>query len=288
MARGVSLLVASAVVTIGAVVPVVWHGRPDRAIAMHRQTPPADSNSARGWPDDAAALQVQPLQFPEGFGVFRVYVDAGHGAQGNKGNVSSLCEDEQDFTLAVALHLVESLHATGHFEARTRRPQAAVAYADRVREAEQWGAHAFVSLHSDVRGEGEPWSPADGKTCMRSEQGAGFAVLVSDEGDQAAALKRQKLASLVAARLQAAGFPPYDGAEYADAYEPAASGTGVFLDRHAVDKRIFVLRKPSMPSVLIETHNAWHAREALRWREPLTLAAFDAAVGAALVDLLAP
>jgi N-acetylmuramoyl-L-alanine amidase len=265
---------------------MVWRDRSDRPTLVQRQLSSAASLAPDPWPHDAATLQVQPVRFPDGFGTFRVYVDAGHGAQGNKGNLSSLCEDEQDFTLAVALHLVDSLRGTGHFDARTRRRQPAVPYADRVREAEQWGAHAFVSLHSDVRGAAEPWSPSDGMTCMKSDSGPGFAVLVSDEGADAAVARRQRLAVLVASRLEVAGFLPYDGAEYEESYEAQASHVGVFLDRHAIDKRIFVLRTPSMPSILIETHNALYALEALRWREPKTLDAFDAAVTAALVDLL--
>jgi N-acetylmuramoyl-L-alanine amidase len=287
VARSLSLLVASAVATIGAVVPIVWHDHSDRLAVAQRQLTSASSSVATPqWPDDAVKLQVQPVQFPAGFGVVRVYVDAGHGAQGNKGNLSSWCEDEQDFTLRVALHLVDSLAATEHFEARTRRPATAMPYADRAKEAEQWGARAFVSLHSDVRGATESWSPAQGMTCLKSDQAPGFAVLLSDEGSDLAVERRQTFAFLVASHLETAGFPPYDGAEYAESYEPIASHAGVFLDRHAIDKRIFVLRKPSMPSILIETHNALYPREAQRWREPATLEAFDAAVIAALVELL--
>jgi N-acetylmuramoyl-L-alanine amidase len=86
--------------------------------------------------------------------------------------------------------------------------------------------------------------------------------------------------------MEEAGFMPYRGAAYSGLYEPDAAQPGVFVDRHPPDQRIFVLRRPSMPSVLIETHHALDAREAARWTEPATLDAFAAAATAALADTL--
>jgi N-acetylmuramoyl-L-alanine amidase len=234
------------------------------------------------WPDPAARLTPPTAIFPARFGVRRVFLDPGHGADGNKGNVSSLCEDEQDFTLLVARHLAQALAATGRFEARLGRDGGVVSYADRVKLAEAWGADAFISVHSDVRGAARPWAAGDGQVCLRSDEAPGFAVLVSDEGPESVVLERQVLANTLAAEMLTAGFPLYGGAEYVGAYEPLADVPGVFLDRHAADKRIFVLRKTAMPAVLVETHNALHAGEAFRWRDPATLEAFDAAVVAAL------
>ena len=238
------------------------------------------------WPSPRAALSVEEARFPEGFGLRRVFVDAGHGAEGNTGNLSSFCEDEEDFTLRVARHLADSLQSTGRFEARVSRSDASVAYTDRVREAQAWKADAFLSIHSDVRGTAETWSPRAGQLCPRSDTGPGFAVLYSDEGDPGLVEARALLAEKVARQLLRAGFLAYDGGEYAGAYAPGSSA-GVFLDRHAVDKRIFVLRKTSMPAVLIETHNALHAQEAMRWSEEETLRALDAAATSALVTVLA-
>ena len=61
---------------------------------------------------------------------------------------------------------------------------------------------------------------------------------------------------------------------------------GVFVDRHAAAQRIFVLRRPSMPSVILETHNALEPREAERWSELATIDAAADALAGALVDAL--
>jgi len=242
--------------------------------------------TVQGWPSPGTALSTERPQFPDAFGHRRIFVDAGHGADGNRGNLSSFCEDEQDFTLRVARHLAGSLQSTGRFEARMSRSEGPVAYADRVREAQEWQADAFLSIHSDVRGAVETWSPrSSSELCPRSDTGPGFAVLYSDEGESALVEDRARLAERVARHLERAGFAPYDGAEYAGAYA-AGSRAGVFLDRHAMDKRIFVLRKTTMPAVLIETHNAVHAVEALRWSEEETLQALDGAVASALAAVL--
>src|SRR5690606_12162910 len=113
---------------------------------------------APAWPD--VRLTTAPWTAPAGFGVRRVLLDAGHGAAGNSGNLSAFCEREEDFTLELAADLAGRLEATGHFEVRvSRRPGELVDYHQRVAEAETWGADAFVSLHSDVRGTAGSWSP---------------------------------------------------------------------------------------------------------------------------------
>jgi N-acetylmuramoyl-L-alanine amidase len=48
-----------------------------------------------------------------------------------------------------------------------------------------------------------------------------------------------------------------------------------------------MLRRPRVPSVIIETHHALDFEEAERWKEPRTLEAFAAAVAQGLVDGLA-
>jgi N-acetylmuramoyl-L-alanine amidase len=58
----------------------------------------------------------------------------------------------------------------------------------------------------------------------------------------------------------------------------------VLLDRHAPDKRIFVLKKTTMPAILVETHHALDAREAMLWNDPFTRRAFAAAITQALID----
>ena len=83
-----------------------------------------------------------------------------------------------------------------------------------------------------------------------------------------------------------AGFLPYGGGGYVGLYAADAEVPGVFVDRHAPEQRIFVLRRAPMPSILVETHNALDPREAERWAEPETVDAFAAAIAAAIADAL--
>ncbi|HVY44559.1 MAG TPA: N-acetylmuramoyl-L-alanine amidase [Minicystis sp.] len=239
---------------------------------------------------DAEAPRVEPARgvattFPAAFGVRRVFVDAGHGAEDNRGAASCFCADEQDYTLAAAERVAARLAETGHFLVRlSREGDERVPYDARVRDAEAFGADAFVSLHFDVRGRSVRWSPAPGESCALAFGGDGFAVLYGDEGDAGLAAARLGLARALATRLSAAGFSPY-AEGYDDLYAPDAVA-GVFVDRHAPGRRIFVLRRPSMPSVILETYNALDPREVSRWSELATLDAAADALAAALVDAL--
>ncbi len=235
------------------------------------------------WPGPLAPLRSPDVVFPENFGPFKVFLDPGHGAEGNTGNFSSYCEDEQDFTLAIAQELANYLTETKRFEVElSRRGDMLVPYPKRVERAAAWGAHVFISLHSDVRGTMTLWSPDAGLQCPRSENAAGFSVLWSDEGPLTDS--RRSLARVMAKHLAEAGFPAYDGSEY-ETYD-GDDVSGVFVDRHAPGKRIFVLRKPKMPSVIVETHNAWDAGEALRWESEETRRVFFATMAASLVEFL--
>lgn len=260
------------------------------AIAMlllRGTTSDAPAVAATGWPSPSFQLHPKAPVFPDGFGMRRVYVDAGHGAEGNTGNLSAFCEDEQDFTLRAAIRLASRLESTGRFEARVSRKDGAASYPERVRAAQEWGADAFVSVHSDVRGNAGVWSPRKGQTCPMADSGVGFAVLYSDEGSPELVEGRGRLARHVAVELASAGFVAYGGNEYGQVYAAAQDRDGVFVDRHAMDKRIFVLRRTSMPAVILETHNALHAVEALRWTEDETLEAMSAAIASALASALA-
>jgi N-acetylmuramoyl-L-alanine amidase len=240
-----------------------------------------------GWPSGEAQLSAPQPSFSADFGKRRIYLDAGHGADGNTGNRSSLCEDEQDFTLALAQELAQHLEQTGHFDVRlSRQPGERVAYQQRVSEAEQWSAHAFVSLHSDVRGRTESWEPEPGVSCLRSRTAPGFSVLWSDEGDDATGRGRLALARATAAALEALGLPAYDGDDYRGLYQGDERQAGVFVDRHEPGERIFVLRRPTMPSIIVETHNALDDREAKRWREPTVREGFAHAIATALANAL--
>jgi len=114
---------------------------------------------------------------------------------------------------------------------------------------------------------------------MRSEDAAGFTVLVSDEGSPAEVLGRARLANAVATRMTEAGFPPYDGRDYGERYEHGEV-SGTFLDRRG----LLMLRRPAMPSVIVETYHAYDLEEVRRWDEPATVDAFARALAQAILD----
>lgn len=255
-------------------------GRRARAAAPRARALP----DPRGWPAATAALT--PLAPVALAAPLRVYLDAGHGAPGNGGNTSCFCVAEEDFTLRSATHVARRLEATGSFAVRVSRAEGAlVEYRERVAAAAEWNADAFVSLHSDVRGHVERWAPEPGADCPVSSAAPGFAVLFSDEGDEGLVAARRSLASATARRMRQTGLLPYEGATYDGMYQ-ADDEPGAYLDRHADAQRIFVLRKTTMPAILVETHHALDPREATRWDESATLDAFASAVAAALADAL--
>lgn len=247
--------------------------------------PPEEASTA--WPSPAARLTPLAVTYPPDFGVRRIFIDAGHGAPGNPGNTSCFCEKEQDYTLFAARELSRRLSETGHFEVRlSRGDDGPVDYHARVDAAARFQAEAFLSLHSDVRKRPDHWSPSPGESCPVSYAAPGFAVLYSDEGGEPEVGGRRLLAREAAFRLEEIGLLPYDGADYAFLYEADPLGTGVFADRHAPDQRIFVLYRPTMPSILIETHHALDPNEETRFRDRATLDAFATAIAAALVGAL--
>lgn len=242
---------------------------------------------AATWPSAHARLSGEAPEFPADFGVRRVLVDPGHGAPGNSGNLSAYCVDEQDFTLELAEDLERRLERTGHFEVISSRARGGlVPYARRVQLAEEWKADVLVSLHSDVRGRSQRWQPSPGRECPRSRDAPGFSLLWSDFGDAQLVGNRLALARSLASELSRTGFLAYAGDEYTGAYA-ADEHVGVFVDRHAEHERIFVLWRPEIPSVIVETHNALDDREATRWQSEETRAAFADAVARALVSYLA-
>jgi len=83
--------------------------------------------------------------------------------------------------------------------------------------------------------------------------------------------------------MAGAGFLPYGGADYAGLYD-LDPVPGVFLDRRV----LYMLRRPTMPSVILETHHGLDAEERARWEEERTREAFADAVAAALLTALSP
>jgi N-acetylmuramoyl-L-alanine amidase len=216
-----------------------------------------------------------------------VVIDAGHGEPGNLGNTSVTCEREADFTRRTQDAVLARLAAAPGLSLRAGRPTAALrTYDDRIASFEAWGADAVLSLHSDTR-EGDGWEIAPTTGCFAGLGAAGFAVLYSDEGASARVEPRRRLARAVARRLVEAGFPAYGGADYRGLYAPDPGAAGAFLDRHAPGRRIKMLRRPRVPVVIVETHQAVDPDEVARWNEPGTLDAFAAALDAAVRDAAA-
>ncbi|MFL5349725.1 MAG: N-acetylmuramoyl-L-alanine amidase [Hyalangium sp.] len=237
------------------------------------------------WPAPGAPLTVQPLTVPKGLRKKRIYLDAGHGYRDNTGNSSVTCEDEADFTLRVAQDLARRLEATGRFQVRlSHKAGQDVSYRTRISEAESWKADAFVSLHSDARGEATWWEPTPGQRCLRQDSTPGFSVLWADDTAEPLKTRRVTLARALSQHIAQAGFLPYNGVDYVNLYAGDPEHPGVFVDRHEPGYRIMMLRRPRIPSVIIETHHALDFEEAARWKEPRTLEAFAAAVAQGLVD----
>lgn len=236
---------------------------------------------AAEWPARTAPLAEVPFAVPDGFGVRRVYVDAGHGTADNTGARTAWCEREADVVLSLAEDLAARLEGTGAFDVRVSRDgEAGPSYAARLADATAWRAEALLSLHLDARGDAWSWTPASGETCWRNESIPGFSVLVADRGEAALVERRLDLARSLATHLGAAGFRAYDwgyGAQYDT--DPTI---GVYLDRRV----LFMLRRPTMPSVIVETHHGLDLEERARWQEERTRAAFATAVAAALVESL--
>lgn len=244
------------------------------------EVPTGDRPRAASWPAAGAELRaLAPL--PSRGRRLRIIIDAGHGAPGNVGNTSVRCELEQDFTRRVQDEVVARLARAPELEVRAGRPDAAlVDYGARIVAFDGWPADAVVSLHSDARaGEGVEIHPVTG--CWSVRGAAGFSVLFSDEGPPGLKIARERLAREVAGAMTEAGFAPYTRG-----YSDALYGTvadGVFVDRHAKGKRIRMLRGTHVPTVIVETHQAFDPDEAERWTEPATLDAFAAAVRRAVV-----
>lgn len=204
----------------------------------------------------------------------RVYIDAGHGAVHNEGATTALCEREQDVVLSIARDLAAHLTATGRFVVLlSRTASIGPAYTDRVAAAEKFRADALLSIHLDARGD---HSEIGG--CPRNDSEHGFAVLYSDRGATRLVEKRRALARSLAEAMSARELSAYDGHDYSALYD-ADPTPGVFIDRRG----LWMLRRPAIPSVIIETHHGWALDERKKWDEEETRTRFAEAVAAALL-----
>lgn len=212
----------------------------------------------------------------------RIALDAGHGAPGNTGALSLTCEQEQDFTLRLARALIEQLE--DRFDiVETRPPGRTPPYAERVAQAERAQVDALISLHFDARGAARVRAVTEeGRPCLESPGSTGFAILWSDEGRPARVERRHVLARALAEAMTRRGLAPYSGEDYPGLYEADAETPGVFVDRHAPRKRVYMLRRPTVPVVIVETHQALHAEEWARWQEHGTVVALAEALAEAV------
>jgi N-acetylmuramoyl-L-alanine amidase len=209
----------------------------------------------------------------------RLYLDPGHGDIRNPGNTNIQCRLEQEVMLELALQLAPMLERQGAKVTLSRQDHQKP-YNERVKAANKH--ELLISLHSDARaGLGMHMGP---NGCYQVEGAAGMAILYSDEGSPELVAKRLELARALARRMEEVGFTLYFGADYTGIYEPDLV-RGVFVDRHEPRKRIKLLRRPAVPSVIIETHDAHEASEVSLWEKPKTIEAFSGAIAAALGDL---
>lgn len=276
-----ALLVPPAVLALGCTFPPAQELAPSGATTGNAAVNAAPAAVAPPvWPAPGSPLRVLPAPPVGG----TLLLDAGHGAAGNSGNTNWRCEAEGDVMRRITDGVADAMGNTGLAVRRTRPDGAHVAYPDRL--AASRGADWLVSLHSDSRAGSGPYvHPTTG--CTVAADAAGFSVLWSDEGAAPLVARRRAFAYAVARRMIEAGFLPYPGLDYGGLYEGDVLAPGVFVDRHALAKRIMLLRRPPVPSVIVETHQAWDPADAARWEEPATWAAFGAAVHAAIADVVA-
>jgi N-acetylmuramoyl-L-alanine amidase len=235
--------------------------------------------SPERWPLSSESLRILPIRAPRNLEKRgRVFLVGGHAdRRGRDGNRGVHGQVEAEVNLATSEFVHDALAALDRFDlVLGRRGEQRPSYDARIAHAKQVRADAFIELHTDARGAMEPWATTpDGSWVHRSDGWTGFSVLYRDSGWLKE--ERAELARDIARSLIEAGFPPY-GDGYGWMYDPDPEVPGVFMDRRGLK----MLRGPSMPSVIIETHNAKDFDESLRWRESHVQEAFSAALGDAL------
>ena len=238
---------------------------------------PAVVPAAPTWPAPGAPLVELDLAAPRNLQPTRIYLSAGHANGSTKrGNLGVHGEWEADVALWTTLELAHRLEKLDRFEVIVgRREGEQPSYDARIEAARARSADVFIELHTDARGVLEPFAVTPwGDWTYESTGDHGFSVLYNEGGPLGP--ERRRLASLVGESLAAIGlpaYPGYDPSEYTNDPTP-----GVFIDQRGLK----MLRRPSMPSIIVETHNAKDFEESLRWREPATLDAFATAIAEAV------
>ena len=232
------------------------------------------------WPESAAGLAILPDRSctdPKE----TVFLMAGHAnGRTRNGNTGVHGQIEAEVNLETALRLGAALEATGCFEVvQGRTGDARPSYGSRIRHAERIEADAFIELHTDARGPIWAWADSPEGEVYRAAGALGFSVLYNERNHvPGIAAARRDLARSVTRSLRAAHFEPFPA--YAGMYDPDVE-VGAHLDRRGLK----MLREPEVPSIIIETHNAKHFEESLRWREDRVHEAFAAAIADGLVTL---
>lgn len=210
-----------------------------------------------------------------------VAIDPGHGTRRNTGAQTVLCESEASVMLAISKRVANHLDREKDIDVHLlRTSDEGPKYRTRIRRAAEADADVLLSFHGDYRGEPETWKPNKKQTCERHPAETGFAVLYSDFGPKDAVRSRRRLARAIAREMRAAGFEAYSGADYGSQYEKDGA-RGVFKDRRG----LFMLRRPKMPSVIIETHHLLNLEEHRRWSDVKTQDEFASALERALRSL---
>jgi len=165
----------------------------------------------------------------------RIVIDPGHGGH-DPGAVDLRQEEvgdyydtrEDDLNLEISLRLTDQLEARGHQIQMTRASSVYPTLTDRVRLANRWPADLFVSIHCNA---------------SHNEEAQGIETLIYSADSPAADLGSRIQAELV-----------------------AATGT---VDRGVkVRPGVYVLRKTSMPAVLIECGFITHIDEEAMLNDP--------------------
>jgi N-acetylmuramoyl-L-alanine amidase len=221
-----------------------------------------------------------------------VMIDAGHGTADNRGMRTVDGRFEADVTLELARDLSARLRAGGLRVLEARTSSVGPSYPARAARAQKQRVAALIGLHVDARGEAW-WTPCPPGTpdvpdapaghCLRASGHDGVAVLVADRGPRRVVAARLALARALARAVAEAGLPLYDGADYAGLFEPDET-PGVFLDRRG----LYMLRRPRVPSVIVETHQGLDPEARRRWSAPETRARLARAVAAALAPTPRP
>lgn len=198
-----------------------------------------------------------------------ILLSAGHGAPGNLGNLGVHGQREADVTLELALDLKARLEPHVVVEL-ARKPGESPSYDDRLAQQATSRAVLFVELHTDARSGGAVWADSPWGEVVWNDEAPGFSVLYDDRN--ALAPKAASLARSLARAMTNAGLTTYIQG-YADKYD-FDEVPGVYRDRRGLK----MLRNPTVPAVLIETHHALDFDESLAWRTDEVKQAFANAV----------